>query len=652
MALTKEIEIKVNTSGAVSNVNNLNKEIGNTKKETEESGAALSGMSGKIDSLTGGAITKFKGLTSALGGVAGGFKSIGAAIALSGLGLLIITIAAVASAFNSSEEGQNKFAKLMGVIGSVTGNLIDLLSDFGELVISVFENPKKAIEDFANLIKQNIVNRFNGLLELIPQLGKAIGLLFEGKFVEAGKVAADAAAKVTLGVDGISASIENATNKTKSFIAELQREAAIAAQIADKRAKADTTERNLIVKRAEADEKIAILREKSLLRDQFSARERIKFLKEASSIEENITNKEIQTAILRRDAIIEENKLSKSNKEALREEEELKAKVIQLNTSRLQGQRRLTASIQSLQLEEQGAYKATADARKKITEDERKLKEDAIKKDFDAAKVISDKAKEENLTESRTAIENLTAKYEEEKLLLEKSNMETLDLEIQYLNNLNDLNVAAGLIELENKKKKEAELKAIDDKAKADQIAAEKAVADAKKEIQDSTINNISSGINLISQLAGKNKTLQKASIIAESALGIGKSIIATTSSNIATVAQGAALAIPTGGASVAAAGALVTANNIGLGIGIASNIAATAKALSSLGGGSAPTGGSVPTGGAAAPSFNLVQGTGSNQIAQSLATDRQPLKAYVVSSSITSQQELDRNANNEGTIG
>jgi hypothetical protein len=186
------------------------------------------------------------------------------------------------------------------------------------------------------------------------------------------------------------------------------------------------------------------------------------------------------------------------------------------------------------------------------------------------------------------------------------------------------------------------------------QIENEKLFAALQKGIQDQRIENISSGIALLGQLAGKNKTLQKAAIIAESALGIGKSVIATSSSNIAAVAAGAALAIPTSGASVAAASALVAANNIGLGIGIASNVAATAKALSALGGGGGgASGGATPSGGgAAAPSFNLVQGTGSNQIAQSLTNETRPIQAFVVASSVTSQQELDRNANNEGTIG
>ena len=659
MALTKEIEIKVNTSGAVSNVNNLNKEIGNTSDEAKKSEEAMGSLTGQIDSMTGGAITKFKGMTGVLKTVAVGFKGIGAAIALSGLGLLILTISAITAAFKGSEDGQNKFAKLTAIIGTVVGNLVDLLADLGEKLVYVFTNPRKSLEDFGNLIKQNIINRFQGMLELFPAIGKAIKLVFQGEFEKAGEVAFNAVAKVTTGIENTTGKLKGLVAGTKAYIDEQKREVEQTKKVADMRANADKIDRKLLVERARLEEKIADLKLKARDIDNFSAKERQKYLKESQALEDSLLSKEQVSAKLKFEAQKLENTFSRTNKENADKEAQAEANLYNIGTRRKEAQKATLRELNRVNNEIRGNEKSLNSERQKeadaLLASEKKLTEEKLalnKKLADEAMAIRQRAIEENLTESRTAIENLTAKYEAEKILLEQSNIDTLDLEIQYLNNLNDLNVSAGLIELENKKKKEAELKAIDDKAKADQIAAEKAVADAKKQIQDSTINNISSGINLISQLAGKNKTLQKASIIAESALGIGKSIIATTSSNIATVAQGAALAIPTGGASVAAAGALVTANNIGLGIGIASNIAATAKALSALGGGSAPTGSSAPTGGAAAPSFNLVQGTGSNQIAQSLATDRQPLKAYVVSSSITSQQELDRNANNEGTIG
>ena len=131
-----------------------------------------------------------------------------------GIGALVLAIVSLQQAFTRSEEGQNKFAKLMGIIGAVTGQFLDAIAGLGEKIITVFTSPKKAIIDFSNLIKENVVNRFEGLLELIPQLGKAIGLLFEGKFKEAGATAANAAGKVALGVDGIVDKTQNAINKT------------------------------------------------------------------------------------------------------------------------------------------------------------------------------------------------------------------------------------------------------------------------------------------------------------------------------------------------------------------------------------------------------------------------------------------------------
>jgi hypothetical protein len=88
--------------------------------------------------------------------------------------------------------------------------------------------------------------------------------------------------------------------------------------------------------------------------------------------------------------------------------------------------------------------------------------------------------------------------------------------------------------------------------------------------------------------------------------------------------------------------------NNIQTGIGIAANIAATAKALKEIGAGgsvSAPSvggggGGSAGGGGGTmqAPNFNVVGNNGINQLAQ---LQQQPVKAYVVGAEVTSQQAL-----------
>jgi hypothetical protein len=186
----------------------------------------------------------------------------------------------------------------------------------------------------------------------------------------------------------------------------------------------------------------------------------------------------------------------------------------------------------------------------------------------------------------------------------------------------------------------------------AQEISDAQAVADAKKSIQESTFNNISSGIGLLKGLFEKNKGLQKALLIAESAAGIAKIIINTRAANAAAKLKYALLP---GGVALAAAEA--TMNNVSAGIGIATTIAATAKGLSAFGGGSAPSSGGVggEGGGAApaAPSFNVVGASATNQIAQTIAQQQQqPIKTYVVAGDISTAQSLERNIISSASIG
>ena len=96
-----------------------------------------------------------------------------------------------------------------------------------------------------------------------------------------------------------------------------------------------------------------------------------------------------------------------------------------------------------------------------------------------------------------------------------------------------------------------------------------------------------------------------------------------------------------------------VTKNNIGAGIAIA-NILATSltSSKSSVGGraGGAETGAG---GGDRTFDFNLVGSTGTNQLAEAVGSQfDQPVQAYVVSSQMTSQQELDLQISTGASLG
>ena len=385
MAVEKTIIIKANTKDVENGLNNVNKELKQTNESTKE-------MNSTLDKATGGAVTRFNGLKSTLGGVIKSFKSLKIAIIGTGIGALLIAVTSLGQAFTRSEEGQNKFAKILGIIGSVTGNLLDLLADLGENIISVFENPKQAITDFAKLIKQNITNRFEGLIELVPKLGKAITLLFKGEFKEAGKVATDAVGKVALGIDSVTDSTTKAIDKIKQFGKEVVADADAAAKIADQRAKADKLARDLIVERAEAERKIAELREKAADKENFTAKERIEFLKQAGAVSDEIANKETELAKIRLEAKQVENALTKSTKEDLDEEARLKADLLNKETQRLRLQKALTAEVTTATRENNAELKAIAD---------QKAAEDKERADKVAAENKARKDKEEKEDKER-----------------------------------------------------------------------------------------------------------------------------------------------------------------------------------------------------------------------------------------------------------
>lgn len=186
-------------------------------------------------------------------------------------------------------------------------------------------------------------------------------------------------------------------------------------------------------------------------------------------------------------------------------------------------------------------------------------------------------------------------------------------------------------------------------------IKADNAAYEQKAALQMQALDLAAQGVAVLTDIFGKNKAVQKGAILVESAVGIAKMIISNKLANIAALATPQAIA-----SSGATAVPVIAMNNISTGLGIAANIAATAKALKELGGGSAPSAGGLGGGGGAGgagggmgvgtqtPQFNVVGNNGINQLAQ---LQMQPVKAYVVSGDVSSAQSLDRNRITNGTI-
>ena len=614
MAIEKTINLSVDSKKATKGLNDLEKSIDGVNKEVKETSKSTQSMNTTLDQVTGGAVTKFNKFKGAIGSVTTGFKSLRVAIIATGIGALLIAVTALGQAFTRSEEGQNKFAKILGVIGSVTGNLLDLLADLGENIISVFENPKQAIKDFANLIKDNIVNRFEGLLNLIPNLGKAVEQLFKGNFKEAGKIATDSVGKVVLGVDSVTDSVNNAIESVKDFGKEIKADAESAAKIADQRANAEKKARDLIVERAQAEQDIARLREKAVNKDKFTAEERIKFLEEAGKISEDLAAKETEVAKLRLEAKQTENALTKSNKDDLNEAAQLEASVIQLETQRLNLQKRLSTELLTARNEA-----------KKAAEEEPEVIDKKLLKIQEIQEAYRQKQKDKD---AETELEKIN--LEEERKLAELERLEASELQKQEVRDYyNGLRV-------ENEIKLDAEIV----KAKEETDAAQVEIDNKTRKAKEDNLAKVGDALGSFAELAGKETAAGKA-------LAISQTLISTYLGAQSSYASLASIPYVGPALGFAAAGAAV--------VGGFKQIQAIKSVKVPKGGGGGGASGGAGAAASAAPkppSFNIVGASDTNQLADAVAgQENQPVQAYVVANDVTSAQSLQNNIVEGSTI-
>ena len=166
---------------------------------------------------------------------------------------------------------------------------------------------------------------------------------------------------------------------------------------------------------------------------------------------------------------------------------------------------------------------------------------------------------------------------------------------------------------------------------------------DLNEELTDATFDIASSGFDALSALseafAGEDEARAKKAFNIQKRLSQGQALVATFQAIVGALkAEGAdgLLPFPVRLANAAIAGAT--------GIAQVASIQRT-----TFGGGSADV--DIPTAPSQTPQFNIVGTSGINQLAQSVSQER-PVRAYVVGSDVTTQQELDRNRINTASFG
>jgi hypothetical protein len=605
MAAVEIIEIKGDASQAIAALKAVGIEADKTQTKAKESNDAIKDGLEALDKRTGGAVSAFKSLQGGIGSAVKAFGTLKGAIIATGLGALLVAVTSLVTYFKNTERGGDALAVVLGALGAVVGKLTDVLVKLGEKLFEAFQNPQQALKDFGKLLKENITNRIEGLLELLPALGKAIGLVLKGQFKEAAKTAADAAGKVALGVENVTDKIGAAGAAAAEFAKTLAAAAKEGARVAGLLNDVEDAERALIVERAKANKQIA---EARFVADDLtkSTEERIAAVLKAGALEETVASKEIKNQKLRLSALQAQARISETNEEQLVAIAEAEARVSELEQASIARKRRLGIEVKGLRAEE----KAAADEKIKAEEAFAALQEKALS-DFDLQQSASlDKAYEMLLTDQQREINAVRDKYFALLQLDELSAEQRLALE----------------------EKQSAEIVAITKKTTDAQTALEKAAQDAKAAMVNQSIDAVQGALGALFK---NSKAVASANVLidaAQAAVGIFK--------------NSTSLPEPFG--------------SINRGIQLAALAATTVASIRDInraqptGGGSPPsTPTSTPTAPSQPPQFNIVGQGGVNQLAQSIGGQfSQPIRAYVVGGDVTTSQQLQRQRVRTATFG
>jgi hypothetical protein len=671
MAIQKTIKIQVdnNFKEATKDLDGLNEGLNETAEASEdladssqEATSNLAGMSPML-STAGAAFGKFK---KGIMAVRAGFFTLRGAIIASGIGALVLAVIAVTQAFKGSEEGQNKFSKIMYGIGVVMDNILDVLADLGEAIIYAFENPIETIKSFGKAIIDNIVNRFMGMLELIPAIGSAISELFSGNFSKAGRIATNAMGKVVYGIENVVEKTEALIIAGEKLLAQQREELRIAGEISDARAKADILERTLLVDRARLQTDIAKLKLKSREEETVSAKDRKKALIEAQAIEDKLLKRELEVAQLRFDSVKRENTLARSTKEAKNAEAQAEADLFNITARRTDAQRSTQRELNRVNKE----IAADAKARLKVETAAKEYFVEFTRRTTNEEITILTKAAKAKYDLQIKAGQDLIKLYDAQDKLVQDLQEKGYEKDLALLVKLqedrlaiagDDEGLQKAVIENFNKAKEDLEKEHQEKLGKIDEDANKKIADNAEKlrlkklAAKDEELDVAKQGVEAIQalgdmvfahklaqvekgskeeeKLAKKQFNFNKAMQLGGAVIDAGKAVIASLAS--APLAIGV-VPNPIGIASLAA-----------VGVTSALNIAKIAAAKFESPGGPPDT--TVPSlGGGAPPQFNVVGDSGINQLAN---VNQQPTQAYVVSGDVTTAQSLDRNRVQNATI-
>ena len=681
MAITKTIEIDVNSNKAESEVKDLIKGFENLNNSVKDLGKTGTKALDNIEKNTKEAEKSTKSLSE-------GFKATGVAMKAMGIGLIISAFSTLKDVFMSNQKVADTFSAVMGTVTNVFSQVTNVIVSVIEKVNTAsggFKGLSAVISGLLTLSITPLKAAFYGIKLTIDEVRLAWEESFfgdgdpktikdltkrieetKGSLKKVGTDAVDAGKKVASNIgtaisevgavvsgtiDGVSKiSIAGAYEQAKANV-QLQNTAKLAEaeqarlveqydRQAEKLRQIRDDDRNSIADRIKANEKL-----KDVLNNQQNAMLGQANAQIAAAQSTLAQNKSIENQVALTNALANKEGVL-AQVEGLRSDQQannlaLSKEALDLTKSKNEAETQLAITQKQFNAERLKDEEAILLGQKEALEFTKQAELERLQNVIDTTKAG---------TQARVDAENEYAAKKQEVENAITTNQDEIDayrlnkkLENQQILIDNEaLNFQTRLDALTEQERLITEATNI---SEAERTAALKANSDARKQIDESekasklaTLDAVSNAFSQAAQLMGEETAEGKA-------MAVAAATIATYTSAVKAYNAGLSVGGPAG----------LVLGPVSAGLAVAAGLANIKKILSVQtpggggGGGSAPTAAPVQ----AAPSFNVVGNSGANQIAQ-VMNDKSmpPVQAYVVASNVTSAQSLNRNIVSNATLG
>jgi hypothetical protein len=212
MAKVIAVDLEVNTEKSEANLNDVVAVLGDIKKGLEGTKKATEENAKET-----------KGLQSSFKKAAAGVKGFGLALKALGIGLVIEAFAMFKEVLGENQKVADFFAASVESLSIAFNDFFKFiennLSSITGFFKDIFENPKENLEEFADAIKNNLIERFNSFLDTLGFLATAVKKVFERDFAgaleavkQAGKESVDVLTGVNNSVDKVAEVLPKVTN--------------------------------------------------------------------------------------------------------------------------------------------------------------------------------------------------------------------------------------------------------------------------------------------------------------------------------------------------------------------------------------------------------------------------------------------------------